>query len=60
VKYTHKKRRDKPKADVECCASPLNPSCGSRDILLYIIWHKQRLPICEECWRILAESDLEW
>lgn len=44
----------------ERCQSPLNPECGSRDIVVYIMFGGKRLPICRKCWEMLADSNLEW
>ena len=40
--------------------NPLKPSCGRKDIAVYIRAGDKILPICEECWRSLAEMDVEW
>jgi len=53
-------KRNRKSSGVERCMSPLNPRCGSERIKLYIMWKGRRLPICESCWRKIAESDLEW
>lgn len=45
---------------MEKCSNPLNPSCKSSDIILYIIYDGRRLPICRRCWEQIAETDLEW
>jgi len=44
----------------EKCQNPLKPSCGRKDIAVYIRAGNKILPICEECWRSLAEMDVEW
>lgn len=44
----------------EKCRSPLNPSCGRRDIAVYIVYGGRKLPICKGCWEQIADTDLEW
>lgn len=42
------------------CRSPINPGCGERDIAVYIVFDGKVLPVCRKCWRVIADTDLEW
>lgn len=45
----------------EVCQNPwLKHPCKNTDIVVYIVYENQRLPICRKCWEKIAESDLEW
>lgn len=43
----------------EKCRNSLKPSCRRKDIAVYIRAGDEILPICEGCWRSLAEMDME-
>lgn len=45
---------------MERCRSPLEPGCKGTDIAVYIFWGGKTLPICQRCWSVIADSDLEW
>lgn len=45
---------------IEYCQNPWNPDCESPDIELYIIYKNRKIPLCRSCWRIIAETELEW
>jgi len=34
--------------------------CSSRDIAVYIFKQGRRIPLCWNCWKKIAESNLEW
>lgn len=44
----------------ESCANPWNGRCQNSDIAVYICYNGMILPICRECWKDIADSDLEW
>jgi len=44
----------------EYCQNPWNPDCESPDIELYIVYKSRKIPLCRSCWRIIAETELEW
>lgn len=44
----------------EVCGSPLKEKCDGREIAVYIYLADGKIPVCRECWRRIAESDLEW
>ena len=44
----------------EKCRNPLKPSCKRKDIAVYMLVGDEILPICEGCWRSMAEMDVEW
>jgi len=44
----------------ESCQNPWNGTCGNTEIVLYIYYEGERLPICRECWKGIADHDLEW
>ena len=44
----------------EKCQNPLKPKCKRKDIALTIRVRNRMLPICKECWRMLAKADAEW
>ena len=44
----------------ECCQNPWHPDCESSDIELYIVYKSRKIPLCRSCWRIIAETELEW
>jgi hypothetical protein len=44
----------------ENCANPWNGECRSTDIVLYILFEGDNLPICRDCWNEIAETDIEW
>jgi len=45
----------------EQCRNLLKPACNCVDILLYIIVGSEKIPLCQQCWCELAESDnVEW
>jgi hypothetical protein len=46
--------------DVERCRNPWNANCKNADVELYISFKGEEIPICSECWRKLAEADVEW
>jgi hypothetical protein len=45
---------------VERCRNPWNAECESTDIVLYIFFRGERLPICSECWSEIASANIEW
>ncbi|MGD6805804.1 MAG: hypothetical protein ACQCN4_02465 [Candidatus Bathyarchaeia archaeon] len=45
---------------MEVCHNPLKLNCQGTDIVVYIQVGSEKLPICRECWRELADSDVEW
>ncbi len=45
---------------MECCQNPWNKKCGNNDIEVYIFLKEERLPICRDCWKEIAEKNLEW
>jgi len=44
----------------ERCRNPWNGKCENTDIILYILYRNEKLPICSKCWSQICESDLEW
>jgi len=34
--------------------------CGRTDIVVVLMKNGERLPICSECWKEIADSELEW
>jgi len=55
------KRKRKPEqyesnSRKERCMNPWNGECSSQDITLYIFYEGQRLPICRECWKAIAQG----
>lgn len=42
------------------CQNPWNPHCNNTDIVVFIRYKDETLPICQECWNKIADSDLEW
>jgi len=45
----------------EKCGNPwARRPCGRRDIAVYIIVNGEKIPICHECWRRIANSNREW
>lgn len=44
----------------ERCMNPWNGRCANTEILLYIFYEGERLPICRSCWEIIASKDIEW
>lgn len=44
----------------ESCANPWNGKCESTDIILYIYYKGDKLPICRFCWNEIAEKEVEW
>lgn len=48
-------------SEKEHCANPFSKKkCGDTDIVLYIEFKGQRLPICRKCADKIMVSDLEW
>jgi carbohydrate-binding DOMON domain-containing protein len=47
-------------ASYEMCRNPWNGICESSDILVYIYFDDERLPICRSCWSEIADKDFEW
>ncbi|MCX8150620.1 MAG: hypothetical protein N3D85_03860 [Candidatus Bathyarchaeota archaeon] len=45
---------------MEHCKNPLKNTCHSENIKLYIMVKGQKLPICNQCWIHLANSEEEW
>lgn len=46
----------------ESCQNPFFPCTSSNPthIALDIVYKGERLPICEDCWTKIADSDIEW
>jgi len=44
----------------ESCRNPWNGECEKTEIMLYIFYKGERLPICEHCWNDIAKKDFEW
>jgi hypothetical protein len=42
------------------CRNPLNPNCGNKNIAVYLQVDQDRLPLCQQCWFSLAETELDW
>lgn len=42
------------------CKNPWNKNCKNRNIELFIYYRDEFIPICSNCWRELAEKDLNW
>ena len=53
-------RLEETESDLEHCENPLNPSCESLEIELYILRGEKRIPLCKSCWKQISESNLEW
>jgi hypothetical protein len=53
------KMSTKPKTDKQC-HNPWKEECVSENIKLYIQLEGTNLPICQECWIKIADSDKEW
>jgi hypothetical protein len=51
---------DPDKLRVEQCKNPWNGKCGRTDIEVYIYYRGRRLPVCNDCWREIADKDFEW
>ena len=47
-------------SSVEHCGNPWNGKCKKTEIQLYIFYKGRQVPICRECWRDIADKDLEW
>ena len=45
---------------IEYCKNPWNGGCRSKEIEVYIYYKGKRLPICRECWRDIADKNVEW
>jgi hypothetical protein len=44
----------------ENCANPWNGECKSTDIVLYILYRGDNVPICRDCWNEIADTGVEW
>jgi len=44
----------------EHCKNPWNGECKNTDIEVYIYHKGERQPICRNCWKKIAEKDIEW
>jgi len=45
----------------ETCKNPFRKRrCDNTDIELYIVYNGEKCPICSNCWKKIAKSDLEW
>ncbi|MDR1993165.1 MAG: hypothetical protein LBQ98_06710 [Nitrososphaerota archaeon] len=42
---------------MEQCRNPLKPKCQNKDIAVYLQINQENLPLCQQCWTTLAESD---
>ena len=42
------------------CRNPWNKNCRNRNIELFIYYGDEFIPICSDCWKKLAEKDLNW
>jgi hypothetical protein len=45
---------------VEHCKNPWNGSCKNPNITLYILFKGEKLPICRQCWTVIADKEKEW
>ncbi|MEM2917431.1 MAG: hypothetical protein QXN63_03645 [Candidatus Bathyarchaeia archaeon] len=45
---------------MEHCKNPWNGECKKIDIEVYVFYKGKQLPICKDCWREIAEKDIEW
>lgn len=46
--------------DSSHCMNPWKPDCRRTDIKLSIYYEGRFLPICNECWKEIAERNIEW
>jgi len=46
--------------DLEHCKNPWKNNCNSENIKLYIEIKGEKLPICRQCWSVIADQDLSW
>jgi hypothetical protein len=46
--------------ETNVCLNPWNGVCQKTDITVYMCYEGRTLPICRECWREIASTDLEW
>jgi hypothetical protein len=43
------------------CTNPFRKKrCEDPNIELYIMYEGEKLPICDKCWRVIAEGSQEW
>ena len=45
---------------LEHCKNPWKHECKSENIKLYILFKGERLPICKQCWALIANKQVEW
>lgn len=58
-KFSESTLESKP-SDGSHCMNPWKPDCRRTDIKLSIYYEGRFLPICNECWREIAEKNIEW
>jgi len=44
----------------ERCKNPWSNRCKNSDVVLYILYKGEEVPICSRCWRKIAGMDVEW
>ena len=42
---------------IEHCANPWKEDCKGTDVVLYILFEGDKLPICGECWNRIADKN---
>jgi hypothetical protein len=42
------------------CRNPWNGECENVDIRVYIRHEREKKPICNSCWRDIANKEFEW
>jgi len=42
------------------CMNPWNPECRNTDIEVSIYYDGRMIPICHQCWKEIANKDVEW
>ncbi|MCL2135150.1 MAG: hypothetical protein FWH37_06310 [Candidatus Bathyarchaeota archaeon] len=46
--------------NVEQCKNPWENACNNEQIKLYIQFNGEIIPICECCWKKIADQNIEW
>lgn len=41
------------------CKNPLKPACSNKDIAVYLQVDQELLPLCQQCWFSLAETEID-
>gem|GEM_PF-4235662 len=60
MKRRQKSSSHNPYWNGEVCENPWNKNCENRDIVVYIDYNNEKRPICNSCWREIANSKYEW